>query len=458
MFDNLSSRLQAVFSGLTSRGRLSEADVDAAMREIRMALLEADVNFKVVKEFVARVRERAVGADVAASLTPGQMVVKIVLDEMVALLGTTSTGLALGSRHPGVIMLAGLQGSGKTTAAAKLAFYLRKKGRAPMLVACDTYRPAAADQLEALGRELQIPVYREQGAAPEDIARHGVRAAIDQMCDLVIVDTAGRLHVDGDMMAEAARIRDAVRPEQILLVVDAMTGQDAVNVAEAFSAQIGYDGVILSKLDGDARGGAALSIRQVTGKPILFASVGEKVSALEEFHPDRIAKRILGMGDVVSLIEKAAEAGLDSEVSEEDAARLAKGRLTLDDFLTSIKQMRKLGGLGAIAKMLPGGAALSAVEGEFDERAVDRIEAIVLSMTLAERRDPRVINGQRRARIAAGAGTTVTEVNRLLKQFAEAQKMMKQFSAGGAGNKKGRGGRGGRGGFGGGLPGGFPGF
>lgn len=459
MFDNLTSRLQSVFAGLTSRGRLSEADVDVAMREIRLALLEADVNFKVVKEFVARVRERAVGADVAASLTPGQMVIKIVLDEMTALLGATSAGLALGSRHPGVIMLAGLQGSGKTTAAAKLAFMLRKKGRVPMLVACDTYRPAAADQLEALGRELQIPVFREDGAAPEDIARHGVRAAIDQMCDVVIVDTAGRLHVDEDMMGEAVRIRDAVRPEQILLVVDAMTGQDAVNVAEAFAERIGYDGVILSKLDGDARGGAALSIRQVTGKPIMFASVGEKPSALEEFHPDRIAKRILGMGDVVSLIEKAAEAGLDAEVSEADAARLAKGRLTLEDFLTSIKQMRKLGGLGAIAKMLPGGAALDAVEGQLDERIVDRMEAIVYSMTLSERRDPRIISGQRRARIAAGAGVTVPEVNRLLKQFAEAQKLMKQFAGPGGNGKKGRGGpRRGRGGFGGGMPGGFPGF
>lgn len=484
MFDSLSSRLQSVFAGLTGKGRLSESDVDAAMREIRLALLEADVNFKVVKEFVARVRERAVGADVLSSLTPGQMVIKIVLDEMTSLLGSTRAGLVLSNRIPNVIMMVGLQGSGKTTATAKLAFMLRKQGKRPLMVACDTHRPAAMDQLEALGRELQIPVYREDGSDPVTIARNGVRHAVAEMNDVVIVDTAGRLHIDDEMMAEAVAIRTAVKPDQIILVVDSMTGQDAVNVAQSFSEKVDFDGVILSKLDGDARGGAALSIRHVTGKPILYASMGEKPNSLEEFHPDRIAKRILGMGDVVSLIEKAAEAGLDEEMSERDAERLGKGQLTLEDFLRSIKQMRKMGGLKAIAKMMPGGAAIADIEGQLDEKQVDRMEAVVLSMTAEERRSPKIISGQRRARIAAGAGVAIQDVNRLLKQFAEMQKMMRQFGGGTTGgaksgkppkptkggksskaskkNKKGgRGGSGGGampGGFPGGLPGGFPGW
>lgn len=436
MFDNLSNRLQSVFNSLTGKGRLSEEDVDRAMREIRLALLEADVNFRVVKEFVATVRERAVGADVLNSLTPGQMVIKIVLDEMTQLLGSTHSGLVLTSRFPNVIMLAGLQGSGKTTAAAKLAFLLRKRGKKPLMVACDTYRPAAADQLESLGRELGIPVYREDGADPVTIARNGVRHAIDTMHDVVIVDTAGRLHVDESMMNEAVAIRTAVRPDQILLVVDAMTGQDAVNVAEAFALSLDFDGVILSKLDGDARGGAALSIRQVTGKPIKFASVGEKPSQLEEFHPERIAKRILGMGDVVSLIERAAEVSADGDLSEDDAARIAQGKFTLDDFLKSIKQMRKMGGLASIAKMLPGGNPLAGMEDQVDEKVIDRTEAIVLSMTSAERENPKIISGSRRARIALGAGVSVQEVNRLLKQFAEMQKMMKQATGGMQGKGK----------------------
>ena len=305
MFENLSDRLQSIFSGLTGKGRLSEADVDAAMREIRMALLEADVNYKVVKEFVARVRERAVGSDVMKSLTPGQQVIKIFLDEMTELLGSTNSKLVLSGRIPNVIMLVGLQGSGKTTATAKLAYLLRKQGKRPLMVACDVYRPAAIDQLEALGRELDIPVYRGEGTDAVAIAKAGVKNAIDTLHDVVIVDTAGRLHVDEEMMAEAAAIRDAVRPDQILMVVDAMTGQDAVNVAAAFAEKVDFDGVIMSKLDGDARGGAALSIRQVTGKPIKFASEGEKPDSLQPFYPDRMAKRILGMGDVVSLIEKA---------------------------------------------------------------------------------------------------------------------------------------------------------
>jgi len=427
MFQNLSDRLQKIFSGLTGKGRLTEADVDAAMREIRMALLEADVNYKVVKEFVARVRERAVGSDVMSSLTPGQQVIKIVLDEMVHLLGDTNSKLALSGRIPNVIMLVGLQGSGKTTATAKLALHLRKQGKRPLMVACDVYRPAAIDQLEALGKELDIPVYRGEGADPVAIAKAGVRAAIDSMRDVVLVDTAGRLHVDEEMMSEAAAIRDAVKPDQVLMVVDAMTGQDAVNVAEAFAQRVDFDGVIMSKLDGDARGGAALSIRQVTGKPIKFASAGEKPDALEPFYPDRMAKRILGMGDVVSLIEKAQEAAADAPLDEKTAERLGKGDFTLEDFLTQIKQVRKMGGLGGILKSLPGMGKLKDIDGQVDERELDRVEAIIFSMTAAERRAPKVINGSRRERIAKGAGVHVSDVNRLLKQFAETRKLMKQF-------------------------------
>jgi len=436
MFDNLSDRLQAVFANLTSKGRLTEADVDAAMREIRMALLEADVNFKVVKEFVARIRERAVGADVMKSLTPGQMVIKIVVDELTTLLGGTASQLVLSGRIPNVIMLVGLQGAGKTTATAKLANLLRKQGKHPLMVACDVYRPAAIDQLEALGRELDIPVYRGEGNDPVRIAKDGVRFAIDNLRDLVIVDTAGRLHVDDDMMAEAAAIRDAIKPDQILMVVDAMTGQDAVNVAAAFSEKVDFDGVIMSKLDGDARGGAALSIRQVTGKPIKFASFGEKTDALEPFYPDRMAKRILGMGDVISLIEKAQEVG-EAEVDAEAAERMRKAEFTLDDFLTQIKQVRKMGGIGSILKSLPGGGKIKGLEGDVDEGALDKVEAIIYSMTTLERAKPSLINGSRRERIARGSGVQVYDVNQLLKQFTETRKLMKQFqSASGKGKKR----------------------
>jgi len=428
MFDNLSDRLQKIFDGLTGKGRLSEADVDVAMREIRMALLEADVNYKVVKQFVARVRDRAVGADVMKSLTPGQMVIKIVVEEMTELLGGTASHLALSGRIPNVIMLVGLQGSGKTTATAKLAFLLRKQGKRPLMVACDVYRPAAIDQLEALGRELDIPVYRGEGTDPVAIAKAGVKAAIDQLRDVVIVDTAGRLHVDEDMMNEAAAIRSAVKPDQILMVVDAMTGQDAVNVAAAFAAKVDFDGVIMSKLDGDARGGAALSIRQVTGKPIKFASFGEKTDALEPFYPDRMAKRILGMGDVLSLIEKAQEVGA-AEVDAETAERLKKADFTLDDFLVQIRQVRKMGGMGSILKSLPGAGKLKDLEGEVDEGALDKVEAIIFAMTPTERAKPNLINGSRRQRIAQGSGVAVFDVNQLLKQFGETRKMMKQFQS-----------------------------
>ena len=435
MFQNLSDRLQSIFSGLTGKGRLSEADVDAAMREIRMALLEADVNYKVVKEFVAKVRERAVGADVMKSLTPGQMVVKIVVEEMIELLGGTGSQLVLSGRIPNVIMLVGLQGSGKTTATAKLAFLLRKQGKRPLMVACDVYRPAAIDQLEALGRELDIPVFRGEGSDPVAIAKAGVKHAVDTMRDVVIVDTAGRLHVDAEMMDEAAAIKTAVRPDQILMVVDAMTGQDAVNVAAAFAEKVDFDGVIMSKLDGDARGGAALSIRQVTGKPIKFASQGEKSDALEAFHPDRMAKRILGMGDVVTLIEKAQEVGA-AEMDADAEERLRKAEFTLDDFLAQIKQVRKMGGLGSILKSLPGASKMGDLEGQVDESTLDRVEAIIYAMTRSERAKPSLINGSRRERIAKGSGVAVYDVNQLLKQFNETRKLMKQFQGMSGKNKR----------------------
>ena len=434
MFENLSERLQSVFAGLTGKGRLSEADVDAAMREIRLALLEADVNFRVVKEFVARVRERAVGADVAKSLTPGQMVIRIVLDELTELLGGTDARLVFTGRIPGVVMLVGLQGSGKTTASAKLANILRKQGKRPLLVAGDVYRPAAIDQLEALGRELDIPVYRGEVSDPVEIARAGVKEAVAQMRDVVIIDTAGRLHVDEEMMTEAARIKDAVRPDQILMVVDSMAGQDAVTAAQAFSERVDFDAVIVTKLDGDARGGAALSVKHVTGKPIMFAGVGEKLDALEQFHPDRMAKRILGMGDVVSLIEKAAETA-DTEMAEEMEERLRRAEFTFDDFLNQLRQVKKMGGIGSMLKMLPGaGQIAKELDGaEIDERQMDRVAAIIQSMTAKERANPKLLNGSRRERIARGAGVTVYDVNQLVKQFQAAKKLMKQFQGGGAG-------------------------
>lgn len=427
MFQNLTDRLQSVFSRLTGRGILSEADVDAAMREVRMALLEADVNFKVVKEFVAKVRERAIGVDVMQSLTPGQMVVKIVMEELTALMGGNEARLALSGRVPNVIMLVGLQGAGKTTAVAKLANLLRKQGKRPLMVACDVYRPAAIDQLEALGRELDIPVYRGEGTDAVAIAQAGVRDAIDRLRDLVIIDTAGRLHVDEEMMAEAAAIKAAVRPEQVIMVVDAMTGQDAVNAASAFAERVDFDGVIISKLDGDARGGAALSIRAVTGKPVLFASVGEKTDNLEVFRPDGMARRILGMGDVVSLIERAQET-FDEETAIQAEEKLRAGTFTLDDFLGQLRQLKKMGSIKDIMSMIPGANKLPK-DAEIDESALVRTEAIIQSMTARERAKPSLINGSRRERIAAGAGVTVYDVNQMLKQFAQTQKMVKQMGA-----------------------------
>lgn len=425
MFDNLSDKLQSIFSGLRGKGRLTEEDIDTAMREIRMALLEADVNFKVVKEFTKRTKERCLTAEVLDSLTPAQNVVKIVLDELTALMGEESKPLQLSSRIPNVIMLVGLQGSGKTTAAAKLAYLLKQQNHSPLLCACDVYRPAAADQLQTLGEEIGVRVYRGEGKDPVKIAKEGVRDAIDSLRDVVIVDTAGRLHVDEEMMAEAEAIKAAVEPDQIYMVVDAMTGQDAVNVAKAFADRVDFDGVIMSKMDGDARGGGALSIKQVTGKPITFISQGEKPDSLERFHPDRMAKRILGMGDVVSIIESASKLRAE-EIEQAEAERMARGNLTLNDFLLMKQQIGKMGGVQKLISALPGGDKAMR-EGQVNEHALDEMSVIIGSMTKREREHPEILNGSRKARIAAGAGVKVFQVNQLLKQFMETKKMVRSM-------------------------------
>lgn len=425
MFDNLSDKLQSIFSGLRGKGRLTEEDIDTAMREIRMALLEADVNFKVVKEFTKRTKERCLTAEVLDSLTPAQNVVKIVLDELTALMGEESKPLQLSSRIPNVIMLVGLQGSGKTTAAAKLAYLLKQLNHSPLLCACDVYRPAAADQLQTLGEEIGVRVYRGEGKDPVKIAKEGVRDAIDSLRDVVIVDTAGRLHVDEEMMAEAEAIKAAVEPDQIYMVVDAMTGQDAVNVAKAFADRVDFDGVIMSKMDGDARGGGALSIKQVTGKPITFISQGEKPDSLERFHPDRMAKRILGMGDVVSIIESASKLRAE-EIEQAEAERMARGNLTLNDFLLMKQQIGKMGGVQKLISALPGGDKAMR-EGQVNEHALDEMAVIIGSMTKREREHPEILNGSRKARIAAGAGVKVFQVNQLLKQFMETKKMVRSM-------------------------------
>lgn len=424
MFDNLSNRLQGIFDRLKNRGKLSETDVDAALREVRLALLEADVNFRVVKDFIAKVRERAVGREVMESLTPAQQVIKIVNEELTDLMGSTESKLILAGR-PSVVMMVGLQGSGKTTATAKLAFWLRKQGRRPFVVGADVYRPAAVDQLETLAKENEIPFY---GAATEDpvaIAKNGVKAAIERACDVVIVDTAGRLHIDEEMMNELVEMKRALKPQQILLVVDAMTGQDAVNVASAFKEKLDFDGVVMTKLDGDARGGAALSIKAVTGKPIKLVSVGEKVNSLEPFHPDRMASRILGMGDVLTLIEKAQEA-VDAKKAAEMEEKLRKLDFTFDDFLEQMEQVKKMGPIGQVLSMLPGMDRLP--KGlQVTDKDLTRVQAIIQSMTKEERRNPSIISGSRRQRIAAGSGTTPHDVNQLLKQFNETKKMLKQL-------------------------------
>ncbi len=429
MFDTLSDKLQASLGDLRGRGRLSDEDLSRAMREIRLALLEADVNFKVVKEFVAKVKERALGSDVTKSLTPGQEVVKIVHDELTSLMGAGSSKLAFAGRPPTVILLAGLQGSGKTTAAAKLALLLRREGKAPALVAADLQRPAAVDQLEQLGKQVQIPVYRRDDTKDAvAVARYGLEQARSQGRDVVIVDTAGRLQIDEDLMDELAAVRKEVKPHNVLLVLDAMTGQEAVAVAEGFQERIAFDGVVLTKLDGDARGGAALSVKAVTGKPIKLVSTGEKLDQIEYFHPDRMASRILGMGDVLTLIERA-EAAADEDDQAEMEKRLRAGQFTFDDFLQAQRMMRKMGPLKNVVSMIPGlGKQMQGVD--IDDRELARVEAIILSMTSDERKRPEIINGSRRARIARGSGNSVQQVNKLLQARKQMQKMMKQMGQG----------------------------
>jgi signal recognition particle subunit SRP54 len=429
VFDTLSDRLEGVFRRLRGHGRLSEAQVDEALREVRMALLEADVHLQVVKDFIARVRERAIGEEVRKALTPAQQVVKIVNEELVAIIGGEAKPLRYSPKPPTVVMLAGLQGSGKTTAAGKLATWTKAKGKQPILVACDLRRPAAVQQLVLLGEQAGVPVVAREGMSPVEVAAEGVREAERLGRDVVIVDTAGRLHVDEELMAEAAAIRDRVKPTETLLVVDAMTGQDAVNVATAFLEHVDFTGIVLSKLDGDARGGAALSIAHVSGRPVKFASTGERLDAFEPFHPDRIASRILGMGDMLTLIEKAEDA-FEEEQAREMEAKILSAAFTLEDFLDQMRQLRKMGPLQNLLGMIPGlGSQLKGLE--LDEKDLARTEAIICSMTPGERRDPAVIDGSRRSRIARGCGMTTGDVNGLLRQFDQAKKMMKAMAGGG---------------------------
>jgi signal recognition particle subunit SRP54 len=431
MFDQLSERLQSTLSEVRSRGKLSESDVDSAMREIRLALLEADVNFKVVKAFTKTLKERCLGSEVLESLDPGQQVVKIVNEELASLMGGTGSELAMASSGPTVILMAGLQGSGKTTACAKLAQFFGKQGKDVALAACDIYRPAAVEQLVTMGKRAGAHVY-ERGTEtdPVEIASWALDQARSERRDVLIVDTAGRLHIDQDLMEELAKIRKQTRPHDVLLVVDAMTGQDAVGVAESFAEVAEFDGVVMTKLDGDARGGAALSVKAVTGKPILFASTGEKIEDFDKFHPDRMAQRILGMGDVLSLIEKA-EQQVDEKEAEAMQEKMRRDQFTLEDFLKQMKQVRKMGPLSGIIGMLPGMGALKELKNApLDEGELDRVEAIILSMTPQERAHPGVINGSRRKRIANGSGTKVQQVNQLVKQFDQMKVMMKSMADG----------------------------
>ncbi len=430
MFESLGNRLQSVFDSLQRRGKLTEADVDAAMREVRLALLEADVNYKVVKAFVKRVRERAVGQEVMRSLTPGQQVVKIVHEELINTLGEPGR-LNLGMQSPAVIMLVGLQGAGKTTMAGKLALFLRKQGRRPLLVGADVYRPAAIDQLETLGKQLDIPVYHEgPNANPVQVCVNGVKQAKTSGATTVILDTAGRLNIDEMMMDEIKSIKEKVQPAEILLVADAMTGQEAVKVATDFNNAVQITGLIMTKVDGDARGGASISMREVTGVPIKFLGTGEKLSAIEEFHPDRLASRILGMGDVLTLIEKAQQE-MDQVEAARAGQRLMEGKFDLEDFLKQMQQVRKLGPIGQLLEMIPGMNKMAKdVDLSSAEKDMKRIEAIIQSMTPEERRNPKIIKASRKRRIAAGSGTSVQDVNMLLKQFREMQKMMKQLRSG----------------------------
>ncbi len=449
-FESLTDKLQNVFKNLRSKGRLTEEDVKTALKEVKMALLEADVNFKVVKQFVKSVEARAIGADVLNGLNPGQMVIKIVNEEMVSLMGSETTEITM---QPGkaitVIMMCGLQGAGKTTTTAKIAGKLKLKGKKPLLVACDVYRPAAIKQLQVNGEKQQVDVFSMgENHKPVNIAKAAIEHAQKNGHNVVILDTAGRLHIDEEMMAELMAIKENVDVHQTLLVVDAMTGQDAVNVAKDFDEKVGVDGVILSKMDGDSRGGAALSIKAVTGKPILFIGMGEKLSDLEQFYPDRMANRILGMGDVLTLIEKAQQnLDIDEDKEKEMAARMKKGKFDFEDYLESMKQMRNMGGLSGILSMMPGmGSKMADIESAVDEKQLARMEAIVLSMTPQERQNPKLLNPSRKGRIAKGAGVDIAVVNRFTKQFEQSQKMMKQIP-GMMGGKKGRGMFGGLGGM-----------
>ncbi|MGQ9499625.1 MAG: signal recognition particle protein [Dissulfurimicrobium sp.] len=428
MFDSLSERLNLIFKRLKGHGRLSEENIQEGLREVRLALLEADVNFKVVKDFIARVKERATGQDVMESLTPAQQVIKIVRDELVVLLGGYNQGINLAGRQPAVILLVGLQGSGKTTTAAKIARWLRSKGRRPYLVPADVYRPAAIDQLKTLGAQLKIDVYPSNTSqSPVDIAKQAVLMADAAHKDTVVVDTAGRLHIDETLMQELKEIKTALAPQEILLVADAMTGQDAVNIAQKFDEELSITGVVLTKLEGDARGGAALSIQAVTGKPVKLVGVGEKLDALEPFHPDRVANRILGMGDVLTLIEKARET-IDQKKALELQDKLRKDTFTLEDFRDQLRQIKKMGGIEQIISMIPGLNKIKQLKNFVpDEKEFIHIEAIINSMTAKERRDYTIINASRRRRIAAGSGTTVQDVNRLLKNYAEMQKILKKM-------------------------------
>ena len=432
-FESLSNKLQDVFKQLRGKGKLTEKDVKTAMREVKLALLEADVNFKIVKDFVNKVTEKAVGGDVLEGLNPGQQVVKIVNDELVTLMGSTQSKLTFSSKSPTIYMMVGLQGAGKTTTTGKLAGQLRKQGKQPLLVACDVYRPAAIKQLQVVGSTYNIPVFEMGQGDPVEISKEGIKYATGHGHDVVIIDTAGRLHIDENLMDELLNIKNEVKPQEILLVIDAMTGQDAVNVAETFNSKLGVDGVIITKMDGDTRGGAALSVKAVTGKPILYVGMGEKLSDLEQFYPDRMASRILGMGDVLSLIEKA-EAEIDEEKAREMTQKLKKNQFDFDDYLESIKQMKNMGGLGNIMNMLPGlGGMGSKMKGLDDEqtaeaeRKMGRMEAIIHSMTPAERANPDILSPSRKHRIAKGAGVDISEVNRMIKQFNEMKKLMKQF-------------------------------
>lgn len=447
-FESLSAKLQATIKRLKGQTRVSEKDVKEFMREIRLALLEADVNYKVVKDFIASVSEKAVGQDVLESLSPGQQIVKIVDDELTALLGADDYKLDFSKQPPNVIMMVGLQGAGKTTASGKLALHLRKNGRKPIMAACDIYRPAAVKQLEVLGKQIDIPVYSEEpGSKPLQIAQNAVKKAVRGLNDTVIVDTAGRLQIDEDMMEELKELKRELNPSEILLVVDSMTGQEAANVAKAFHDDLDITGVILSKLDSDTRGGAALSVRAITGRPIKFASVGEKLSEFEIFYPKRMADRILGMGDVLTLIDKAVEM-YDEKQAIELEQKIRSQTFTLDDFLGQLQQLKKMGGIRSILKLIPGAAQIR--EEDIDESRLTRIEAIIRSMTKKEKNNPDILNASRRKRIAAGSGTSVQEVNQLMRQFEDMRAMMKKMTKGGIG-KKGFG----RGGFGGNFP-GFP--